>query len=52
MPSETVSDGIFYFGACFLFLPVFSPASSIPFRSTAHTSREAVGASAHPAAKP
>ena len=25
MPSESVSDGIFYFWACFLFLPVFPP---------------------------
>ena len=33
MPSESVSDGIFYFWACFLFLPVFPllpPSLSVP----------------------
>ncbi|WP_170314407.1 hypothetical protein [Neisseria polysaccharea] len=31
MPSESVSDGIFYFGACFFVPACLSPASSIPF---------------------
>ena len=43
--------------AFFIFGLVFcsclsSPVSAIPFRSTAHACREAVGAPAHPAAKP
>ena len=48
----TVSDGIFYFGVCFFVPACLSPASAIPFRLAAHACREAVGASAHPAAKP